>query len=325
MRCVAGHRYAPNAQLWIDETASFWGGGRANVSDTFASGFWYLDQLGYLATAGRTHVFARQTLVQRGTRSRALCVASTLWHTRRNLRAHAACVGGGACAAPLNNYGLIQYDSVAGTYTPNPDFHTAVLWKRLVGTGALEVDVDDPATVPPATLGCEATPAAPGKLRVYAFCGAGSATVRGDTTHGEHVTVVIINMYNSSVDVDVSFGGGSHATAVAANPKPAGSDAAGAGSVSTTAREEFHLTSSSLTGRTMMLNGRPLVLDADGKLPALTGRVTDAGTPVTMAPLSYAFVVLPLPPQAASDKATPQHRGTTMGSVCADRDGAQRP
>jgi hypothetical protein len=41
-----------NKPLIIGETASYWGGGLANVSNRFASGFWYVNQLGYLAAHG---------------------------------------------------------------------------------------------------------------------------------------------------------------------------------------------------------------------------------------------------------------------------------
>ena len=43
-------KHAPHAQLWMTETASFSGGGIQNVSDRFASGFWYIAQLGYLVS-----------------------------------------------------------------------------------------------------------------------------------------------------------------------------------------------------------------------------------------------------------------------------------
>lgn len=46
---------APGLPIVLGETASYWAGGRANVSNRFASGFWYLPQLGsaYLYAASQ--------------------------------------------------------------------------------------------------------------------------------------------------------------------------------------------------------------------------------------------------------------------------------
>jgi heparanase 1 len=48
---------APGLPILLGETASFWAGGRANVSNRFASGFFYLPQLASLAARGYlTHI-----------------------------------------------------------------------------------------------------------------------------------------------------------------------------------------------------------------------------------------------------------------------------
>lgn len=54
--------HAPQAQLWLGETGSAQCGGQINQSDTFLSGFWWLDQLGILALEDHD-VIIRQALV----------------------------------------------------------------------------------------------------------------------------------------------------------------------------------------------------------------------------------------------------------------------
>lgn len=98
---------APGAMKVMGETASYWGGGLANVSNRFASGFWYLNQLGYLA-------------------SRNYSV-----HIRQDL------IGG--------FYGLLDSvvapnNTVVG-YSTNPDYYTHALWKQLIGTQVLSAVV----------------------------------------------------------------------------------------------------------------------------------------------------------------------------------------
>jgi len=48
---------APGLPMLLGETASYWAGGKANASNRFASGFWYLPQLSTLAARGYlTHI-----------------------------------------------------------------------------------------------------------------------------------------------------------------------------------------------------------------------------------------------------------------------------
>ncbi len=98
---------APSLPIVMGETASYWAGGRANVSNRFASGFWYLPQLGYLHSKGY------------------------LAHIRQDL------AGG--------DYGLLDLvldDSGAVVdFAPNPDYFTHALWQRLVAGVALQVSV----------------------------------------------------------------------------------------------------------------------------------------------------------------------------------------
>ncbi len=54
-------QHAPDAPVWMAETSHARCGGAPGVSDTWASTFWYLDQLGILARRGQS-VMIRQTL-----------------------------------------------------------------------------------------------------------------------------------------------------------------------------------------------------------------------------------------------------------------------
>jgi len=107
---AARNAVAPGLPLIMGETASYWAGGRANVSNRFASGFWYLPQLGYLASKGY------------------------LANIRQDL------AGG--------DYGLLDLVLDAqGTvvdYSPNPDYFSHALWQQLVGGVSLFAVVSPP-------------------------------------------------------------------------------------------------------------------------------------------------------------------------------------
>jgi heparanase 1 len=53
---------APNVDLWVGETAAAWDSGQAGVCDSFLSGFWYINQLGMLASTGHK-AMCRQAFV----------------------------------------------------------------------------------------------------------------------------------------------------------------------------------------------------------------------------------------------------------------------
>ncbi len=110
---------APHAQAWISETGNAQCGGQAGVSNTFASSFWWLDQLGLLARQS-VPVQVRQTLsgadyglLDDQLNPRPDYWASLLWKqlmgTRvldvtgapETLRAYAHCAAGGGGAVSL--------------------------------------------------------------------------------------------------------------------------------------------------------------------------------------------------------------------------------
>ncbi len=54
-------QYMPDVEIWLGETGHAQCGGEPGLSDTFYSGFWWLDQLGIMAREGMSQV-VRQTL-----------------------------------------------------------------------------------------------------------------------------------------------------------------------------------------------------------------------------------------------------------------------
>ncbi len=57
----ARDRYAPQAEIWLEETGNAQCGGEPGLSDRFIAGFWWLDQLGQAARRGH-QVVIRQNL-----------------------------------------------------------------------------------------------------------------------------------------------------------------------------------------------------------------------------------------------------------------------
>ena len=53
---------APGASVWLGEGGGFYNSGADNATNAFNSGFWFMDQLGVLASRGHS-AFCRQTLV----------------------------------------------------------------------------------------------------------------------------------------------------------------------------------------------------------------------------------------------------------------------
>ena len=147
-----------------------------------------------------------------------------------------------------SNYGLIDEVDLS----PNPDYFTSLLWRRLMGTRVLAVEVGGGDQL----------------LRAYAHCARASAP--GFAAGA--VSVVLINLDGkNAADVDIN--------------------GLGVG-----AAQLYQLTAAELSARTMSLNGSELVVAADGAPPELAAEIIDVAggrSRVRVAPLSYAFVVLP--------------------------------
>ncbi|XP_027331645.1 heparanase-like protein 1 [Abrus precatorius] len=175
------------------------------------------------------------------------------------------------------NYGLLN----TTTFTPNPDYYSALLWQRLMGKSVLAAssDVFSPS------------------LRIYAHCSKGR----------DGITSLVINLSNQTHftltvhDRDpVSNGGNENAKGIRtensffSHLKRAVSWVGTKGS-DVTFREEYHLTPKDhhLRSQTMLLNGIPLKLTNDGEIPTLDPVHTNVHSPIYIAPLSIAFIVFP--------------------------------
>ncbi|EFJ07718.1 hypothetical protein SELMODRAFT_133100 [Selaginella moellendorffii] len=140
------------------------------------------------------------------------------------------------------------------SYNPNPDYYSALLWKQVMGNDVL------PATVVSETY-----------LRAYAHCA---------KSNSGGLAVLVINMSNSTV-YSVSL-------------KLSGFAKSSKGS-SRTPRLEYHLSAplTDLQSQSIHLNGKLLDVTPDGNIPVLKPISVDSKQPITIAPLSIAFVVLP--------------------------------
>ena len=173
-----------------------------------------------------------------------------------------------ALAARLNHsvvcrqvFGHARYSAVGYDNVPNPDYYSALLWRRLVGRKVLEVEGD-------LQQGRD--------VRVYAFCTAEGAQPKG----GGAVTVVWLNTQNqtsAALQLRLSEDAGSVAGE----------------------RHVWALTSQPglPTSRAVYLNGDTLLsINSSTGLPvAMPPAILPAGesSVVTVPALSYGFVVLP--------------------------------
>jgi hypothetical protein len=107
--------FAPGVPLYLEEFATAAGGGCDGLSNTFASGFWWVHALGLAAGAGVARV-TRQDLVG--------------WSFNT-----------GPSHYPLVGPPGWVNRSAGGAPTPHPDWYTMLLWRQVVGTAVLGVAV----------------------------------------------------------------------------------------------------------------------------------------------------------------------------------------
>nr|XP_018678827.1 PREDICTED: heparanase-like protein 2 [Musa acuminata subsp. malaccensis] len=156
------------------------------------------------------------------------------------------------------NYGLLDHD----TFVPNPDYYSALLWHRLMGTGVLEASHDGHA-----------------HLRSYAHC--------SKNTPGG-VTLLLINL-SDSITFEIEINGGTKSYEREIRSRPLAKD-----DKDQSNREAFHLTpkDGDIQSTVMLLNGKELMLDGKNSIPALDPMVVEASDPLRIAPRSIAFVKL---------------------------------
>ena len=166
-------------------------------------------------------------------------------------------------------------DALADTDTlePRPDFYTAVLFQRLMGTRVLPVRVS------------HADP----DLHIYAHCSRSGGHL-GPTAADESSASKLI-LHARKGDVAFAFLNRSpdklfDVTLLAANG-PAGVDIVG--------RSEFHLTSanrSDVFGSQVLLNGALLQMDSWATLPPLSPKFVQGNAPLHVASQSIGFAIL---------------------------------
>lgn len=168
------------------------------------------------------------------------------------------------------NYGLLN----TSTFEPNPDYYSALLWHRLMGTKVLSTAFNGT-----------------NKIRAYAHCAKNS----------EGITLLLINLDGSSTNRIYVTSQGAHAQSGRKKGSgtsdvhiiPAGLGEAAAAAALT--RQEYHLTpkDGNLQSQQVLLNGNVLATDADGEIPVLEPVQVEGTQPITVGPYSIVFAHVP--------------------------------
>ncbi|XP_022751808.1 heparanase-like protein 3 [Durio zibethinus] len=168
------------------------------------------------------------------------------------------------------NYGLLD----TTTFVPRPDYYSALLWHRLMGSNVLSTRFSGTTSV-----------------RAYAHC----------SKQSQGITLLLINLNaTTTVQVRVSTeSSGSHGrlnlqqeqevprinfTSMSRNFKPNGNS-----------REEYHLTAKDgdLHSQNVVLNGKILILTSSGGIPSLEPVNMSMLDPIIVAPFSIVFSHIP--------------------------------
>uniref|UniRef100_A0ACD5ZEH4 Uncharacterized protein n=1 Tax=Avena sativa TaxID=4498 RepID=A0ACD5ZEH4_AVESA len=165
------------------------------------------------------------------------------------------------------NYGLLN----TTTFEPNPDYYSALLWHRLMGTKVLSTTFNGT-----------------NKIRAYTHCARDS----------EGITLLLINLSGNSTNHIYVTSEGTHEGVHPYSAKkehrrfrrfPKLSEAA------ELSREEYHLTpkDGNLQSQHMLLNGNVLATDANGGIPKLEPVQVEGTKPITVGPYSIVFAHIP--------------------------------
>ncbi|KAI6680248.1 hypothetical protein NL676_034129 [Syzygium grande] len=168
------------------------------------------------------------------------------------------------------NYGLLDTQ----TFLPNPDYYSALLWHKLMGSKVLLTSFS----------GTD-------KIRAYSHC----------SKNSPGVTLLLINLdSNTTVQVHVSTGNvtsngtlslkqesQNHRTKFARMSRGSSKD----GHI----REEYHLTAleGNIQSQVLLLNGQVLNTDSSGIIPSFDPINVSHSDPITVAPFSVVFARIP--------------------------------
>ncbi|XP_029129268.1 heparanase-like protein 1 isoform X3 [Cajanus cajan] len=174
------------------------------------------------------------------------------------------------------NYGLLN----TTTFTPNPDYYSALLWHRLMGKKVLAVSSDISSPF----------------LRTYAHCSkdrAGVTLLLINLSNQTHFILGVRNPVTASVENEVVTS--IHKESSFFDKLKKAFSWVGTKGSEVTFREEYHLTPKDgyLRSQTIVLNGIPLELTNSGDIPRLDPVQNNVQSPIYMAPLSIAFIVYP--------------------------------
>ncbi|KAL4633565.1 hypothetical protein ACB092_04G131800 [Castanea dentata] len=172
------------------------------------------------------------------------------------------------------NYALLNRT----TFEPNPDYYSALLWHRLMGTGVLEVDTD-------------ASP----ELRIYGHCSKGRTGVTLLLLNLSKQSEFVITVYNRvNVNMQGKKGILLQRSSTFGHKQTNSRDKKEKASDGLSYREEYHLTpkDGDIQSQTSVLNGNPLNV-TNGELPTLHPVLNDDNSPIYISPLSIAFIVIP--------------------------------
>ncbi|CAI0444306.1 unnamed protein product [Linum tenue] len=153
------------------------------------------------------------------------------------------------------NYGLLN----PTTFVPNPDYYSALLWHRLMGTKVLSTSFSGTK-----------------KIRAYAHC----------SKKSQGITILLINLDGNTIaNVHVS-------TENAITIQTAQQHHQNRRSEFAHVREEYHLTAGGddLHSQTVLLNGKVLAVNnTSGSIPSMEPVEARLSDPITIAPFSIVF------------------------------------
>lgn len=160
------------------------------------------------------------------------------------------------------NYGLLNTTN----FLPNPDYYSALLWHRLMGSGVLST-----------------TFSGTNKIRAYAHC----------AKQSKGITILLINLDNNTT-VEATFGD-SKSSLHRKMPYNSKIMKLPLQSSIEKSREEYHLTpqGGNIHSQVMLLNGNVLSVNSDGDIPPLKPLYVSSSKPIRIAPFSIVFSHIP--------------------------------
>ncbi|CAH2079455.1 unnamed protein product [Thlaspi arvense] len=167
------------------------------------------------------------------------------------------------------NYGLLNTTN----FTPNPDYYSALIWRRLMGRKALFTSFSGTK-----------------KIRSYTHC----------ARQSKGITVLLMNLDNTTtfmakVELNNTFSLRHKKQRKSSFKKRATTSQLPWVSNGENQREEYHLTAKdgNLHSQTMLLNGNALQVNSTGDIPLLEPIHVNSTDPITIAPYSIVFVHMP--------------------------------